>query len=439
MGQHEQAAAAYRDLVRLKPTEATAHYNLAVAYSRGGQHAQAIEAYREVIRLKPDYAEAYSGLAAAYRAKGEEQEARNAVEKYRSLKPGEGLEQVVLIPQIVGRRGAVGKSVPTTPESPAEPTPPLERKSFPQPQSEPMPQPRPEPVAQLPVKSTPEPRVERTPEPSPVVLPPRPPAEPTPPPVAEQPPTPPKPSVPQPAQRRMALVIGNAAYRSAPLRNPVNDAADMAASLQRLGFAVTELRDVNQQRMEEAVAQFSRQLRGGGVGLFYFSGHGVQVNGQNYLIPVDTQIETEADVKYHAIQADWVVENMKDAENELNIVVFDACRDNPLVRSWRSGQQGLAPVQSPTGVLIAYATAPGTKAEDGSDRNGTYTKYLLHFMQVPDLGVEEVFKQVRAAVARDTHKKQIPWVSTSILGDFYFIASAQEAPKSSPEGRITAK
>jgi Flp pilus assembly protein TadD len=446
MGQHDQAAAAYRELVRLKPTEATASYNLAVAYSRAGQHAQAIAAYREAIRLKPENAEAYSGLAATYQAKGEQQEALSALEKYRSLKPGEGLEQVVLIPGVIERRGPGGKPVAPTPQLQAEPTPPPQGKSLPESQPEQMPQLHAESVARPPVESTPEPRVERTPEPraesmppSPSASPPRSPAESTPPPVAERTPTPPKPPVPQPAQRRTALVIGNAGYRSAPLRNPVNDAAAMAASLQQLGFAVTELRDVNHQRMEEAVAQFHRQLRGGGVGLFYFSGHGAQANGQNYLIPVDTQMETEADIKYHGIQADWVVESMKDADNELNIVILDACRDNPFIRSSRSAQQGLAPMQSATGVLIAYATAPGAKAEDGSDRNGTYTKYLLHFMQVPDLGVEQVFKQVREAVARDTKMKQIPWVSTSILGDFYFIEAAQEAPRSSREGLITAK
>jgi uncharacterized caspase-like protein len=222
------------------------------------------------------------------------------------------------------------------------------------------------------------------------------------------------------SERRTALVIGNAAYRTDPLRNAVNDATDIAATLRQLGFEVTELHDAAHQQMEQGVEQFTRQLGRGGVGLFYFSGHGVQANGLNYLIPVDARISSESDIKYQSVQVDWVLDRMRDAGNELNVIILDACRNNPYTRSSRTAQPGLAVMQAASGSLIGYATSPGTTAEDGPGRNGTYTKHLLRFMQAPSLSAEQMFKEVRVAVAQETGKKQIPWVSTSILGDFYF-------------------
>jgi uncharacterized caspase-like protein len=215
-------------------------------------------------------------------------------------------------------------------------------------------------------------------------------------------------------------VIGNAAYRVDPLRNAVHDATDMAATLRQLGFQVVELHDAAHQQMEEGVEQFTRQLGRGGVGLFYYSGHGVQVNGLNYLVPVDARISRESDIKYQSVQVDWVLDRMRDAGNELNVIILDACRNNPYARSLRTGQPGLAIMQAASGSLIGYATSPGTTAEDGPGRNGTYTKHLLRFMQIPTLSAEQMFKEVRVAVAQETGKKQIPWVSTSLLGDFYF-------------------
>jgi uncharacterized caspase-like protein len=223
------------------------------------------------------------------------------------------------------------------------------------------------------------------------------------------------------SERRSALVIGNAAYRNDPLRNAVHDATDIAASLRQLGFEVIELHDAAHQQMEEGVEQFTRQLGRGGAGLFYFSGHGVQVNGLNYLIPVDARIQREGDIKYQSVQVDWVLDRMRDAGNELNIIILDACRNNPYTRSMRYAQPGLAVMQAASGSLVGYATSPGTTAEDGPGRNGTYTKHLLRFMQVPTLSAEQMFKEVRVAVAQETGKKQIPWVSTSLLGDFYFM------------------
>lgn len=219
---------------------------------------------------------------------------------------------------------------------------------------------------------------------------------------------------------RHALVIGNANYPTAPLRNPVNDANDIAAMLRQLKFKVRLVRDASHAEMERAIEQFSRQLRQGGVGLLYYAGHGIQLGGQNYLVPTDANLQSESDVEYEAVDAAWVLERMEDAGNELNMAIFDACRDNPFVRAWRSEGKGLAVMQAARGMLIAYATEPGGVALDGASRNGIYTKYLLKHITKPKLSVEQMFKQVRRDVFHETNGQQIPWESSSLVGDFYF-------------------
>ena len=219
---------------------------------------------------------------------------------------------------------------------------------------------------------------------------------------------------------RTALVIGNSAYRNAPLRNPANDALDISRALKRLRFQVTLLRNADQRKMKSAIRKFGKQLTKGGVGLFYYAGHGMQVDGRNYLIPVDARIESPSDVEYEAVDAGRVLGKMEDAGNDMNIVILDACRDNPFSRSWRSGRKGLARMDAPKGSYIAYATAPGSVAADGSGRNGTYTKSLLRHMEVPGLTLEGVMKRVRKEVIDTTGSRQVPWASTSLVGDFYF-------------------
>lgn len=222
-------------------------------------------------------------------------------------------------------------------------------------------------------------------------------------------------------ENRLALVVGNAAYKSSPLRNPVNDAFDMARTLRTLGFEVIHEENANQRTMENAISRFGRQLRKqGGVGLFYFAGHGIQVNGRNYLIPIDANIETESDVRFEAVDAGRVLGKMEDADNDLNIVILDACRDNPFARSFRTSSKGLARMDAPKGSLIAYATAPGSVAADGEQRNGIYTEYLLKHMTTPGSKVEEVLKRVRVDVINETNEKQIPWEASSLTGEFYF-------------------
>ena len=223
------------------------------------------------------------------------------------------------------------------------------------------------------------------------------------------------------SQLRRALVIGNAEYTTAPLRNPARDASGIADALKRLDFEVELLRDATHAEMEQAIESFSRQLRRGGVGLFYYAGHGMQLKGQNYLIPVDAQLQSETDIKYKTVHADWVLERMEDAGNELNMVILDACRDNPFARSWRSSRKGLAVMQAAQGALIAYATEPGGVALDGSANNGIYTKHLLQNIEEPSLSVEQLFKQVRKGVFEETGGKQIPWETSSLTGDFYFV------------------
>lgn len=222
---------------------------------------------------------------------------------------------------------------------------------------------------------------------------------------------------------RIALVIGNGAYTNAPpLRNPPNDARDMTATLKALGFEVTSGINVNQRELKRLIRDFGQKLKAGGSGLFYYAGHGVQSKGRNYLIPVEADIKSEADVEDAAVDVNLLLGYMDDAQNGLNIVILDACRNNPFARSFRSASGGLAQVDAPTGTLIAYATAPGRVASDGTARNGLYTAELLRQMRETGLGIEGVFKRVRANVQRQTNGQQVPWESSSLVGDFYFAA-----------------
>src|SRR5262249_8242715 len=164
-------------------------------------------------------------------------------------------------------------------------------------------------------------------------------------------------------------------------------------------------------------------LRQGGMGLFFYAGHGVQVDGVNYLVPVDAHLDAVTDVKWKTIPAGWVLERMQDAGNELNMLVLDACRDNPFARTWqRSIQRGLAVMEAARGSLIAYATAPGTTAEDGRGRNSPYTENFLRYMKQPNLTIEEMLKRVRVAVIDATGGKQVPWEASSLTDSFSFVS-----------------
>jgi uncharacterized caspase-like protein len=234
--------------------------------------------------------------------------------------------------------------------------------------------------------------------------------------------------------KRIALVIGNGAYTKAPpLKNPPNDARDMAATLRTLGFDVTSGINTNQRDMKRLIREFGQKLKAGGSGLFYYAGHGVQSKGRNYLIPVDADIQSEAEVEDAGVDASLVLNYMDDAQNGLNIVVLDACRNNPFSRSFRSASSGLAQVDAPTGTLIAYATAPGRVASDGPGQNGLYTSELLKQMRVPGLSATEMFMRVRAEVMRQTGSKQVPWEASSLVGSYYFSGGPTNSSLSNSE------
>ncbi len=230
-------------------------------------------------------------------------------------------------------------------------------------------------------------------------------------------------------EQRVALVIGNADYKDAPLRNPVNDAGDIADTLKQIGFEIIYKENAGRKEMEEAVREFGKQLGSGGVGLFYFSGHGLQLNGRNYLIPVDAKIESESDIDFETVDAGRVLGKMQDAENSLNIVILDACRNNPFSKGFKSlgaGSRGLAKMNAPAGSIIAYATSPDSTASDGTGKNGVYTQYLLKYMKTPGLTIENMLKKTRIDVARETGNKQIPWEHSSLMTDFYFTPAPEK-------------
>ena len=241
------------------------------------------------------------------------------------------------------------------------------------------------------------------------------------------------------AEKRVALVIGNSNYSLlSPLSNPKNDAALMAGTLRDLGFEVIEGKDADQKTIKRAIRDFGKALRSAGpeaVGLFYYAGHGVQAQGENYLIPLDAPIADEADLEIEAVEASWVLRQMESAGNGLNIVILDACRNNPFAGSFRAAGRGLARMDAPTGSLVAYSAAPGQVAADGRDGNSPYTAALARAMREPGLDLLKVFQSTRIAVQTTTAGAQTPWEEQSLLGDFYFVppkAAAVPAPEPAP-------
>lgn len=225
------------------------------------------------------------------------------------------------------------------------------------------------------------------------------------------------------AERRVALVVGNGQYQNAGvLRNPVNDARSVAQSLQRLGFTVMLRENRSQREMAQDIREFGRQLDQNTVALYYYSGHGIQVKGENYVVPIDAAIENEEEVEYATVNVGLVMAQMEAARSRVNIVFLDACRNNPFARSFRSSSNGLAMMNAPAGTFIAYATAPGDVASDGTAAagNGLYTQQLLRFLNQPGMPIEQMHKQVRIAVTAASNGDQVPWESSSIMGDFYF-------------------
>jgi hypothetical protein len=226
--------------------------------------------------------------------------------------------------------------------------------------------------------------------------------------------------------KRVALVIGNAAYKQSPLDTPVNDAKDVAAALRVSGFEIQELLNATKTQMLEATRAFERMVLNSDVALVYFAGHGAEVKGKNYMIPVGANIAREYELPEQAYDAaQWLdmLEGVKGTNTKrVNIVILDACRNNELTRSWRSSSNGLAKMDAPVGTFLAYSTAPGKVASDGDRgaRNSPFAKHMLNAIKQPNMPIEQVFKRVRSAVIDETKGDQIPWDSSSLVGDFYF-------------------
>jgi len=227
---------------------------------------------------------------------------------------------------------------------------------------------------------------------------------------------------------RTALVIGNSNYAPFPtLTNPVNDAHDIAEKLELLDFEVILKTDLGRKAMRDAIRQFGNKLKQkGGAGIFFYAGHGAQAAGKNYLIPVDADIQAGYELPDESVAAELLLRALEDAGNPLNIVVLDACRNNPFPASSRSGGKGLARMEGGRGTLIAFSTGPGDVAMDGEGRNSPYTKHLLQHMTETGLSIEQVFKRVRVDVENETNGRQTTWESSSLRGDFYFVPELQK-------------
>ncbi len=228
------------------------------------------------------------------------------------------------------------------------------------------------------------------------------------------------------------------AYTTAPLRNPVNDAQAVAAALKVLGFDVILKENTTQRELIDAMREFSRRAAKSQVRLLFYAGHGVQVRGRNYLMPVDADVQSEDDIPQKGADVAELLERLATMNDGVNLIVLDACRNNPFtlntaqladvrrIRTRGLGPQtsGLAPLQAPSGTLIAFSTAPGSVAIDNpQQKNSVYTKHLLESFRAPNVPIERMFKQVRVGVAQETQQQQIPWETSSLMGEFCFRTS----------------
>ena len=225
---------------------------------------------------------------------------------------------------------------------------------------------------------------------------------------------------------RVALVIGNTRYVDAPLKNPANDARAIAGELQRFGFQTVLKLDAGRTEMIEAIRAFADTLaQKKGVGTFYYAGHGAQIAWKNYLIPVDAVIDRLEDMQAKTVELKALLDGLVRAQNPMNVIILDACRDNPFGNKVHAQQKGLSQFDAPPGSLLAYATSPGNVAADGEGANGLYTENLLRELKAPETKIEDVFKRVRLAVRRSSQGQQLPWESTSLEEDFYFLPPKQ--------------
>jgi hypothetical protein len=237
---------------------------------------------------------------------------------------------------------------------------------------------------------------------------------------------------------RVALVIGNGAYEFGSLSNPANDAADMAAALTACGFRVLLKTDCDLKTMKGAIEELGTTAQGAEAAVFYYAGHGLQVDGRNYLVPVGARPQGPSDVEFECLDVERVLAKLEDAKTLLNVVILDSCRNNPLGRSWsRSAPSGLAAMDAPQGTILAFATAAGSTAADGQGRNGRYTECLLKHLQTPGLDIVDLFRRTAADVKAASGGAQIPWLSLSYTGTFTLLAQGASTPPPPPPPPMT--
>ena len=245
-------------------------------------------------------------------------------------------------------------------------------------------------------------------------------------------------------EERLALVIGNAAYRTDPLDNPINDARLIADSLRQSGFNVTLRENLDRPGLLGALREFGNRLNENTIAVLYYAGHGLQLRDRNYLIPVDAEIRSEDEIPISGIDLSFILGRMSAARSRINIVILDACRNNPFAGKTVAAPRGLAQMDAPVGTLLAFATAPGKLAADsgtGSAANSLYARYLAKNLLTPGLPVESVFKRVREGVVKDTQQQQVPWESSSLQGEFAFVpgvtsAAREPAPDQEAAGEL---
>jgi tetratricopeptide (TPR) repeat protein len=365
-GEYDRALRDLDEAVRLGPKDAANHGNRGFVYNARGEHDRAIADFNEAIRLNPKLGGLYVGRGDSYFQKGEFARALSDMKTATGLGQKDAPERT----SEIERRMAQGPAAAPPSQAAASAVPPV---------------------------------VSPAPAVSPVAL--------------------------APAGPRVALVIGNGKYRSAPeLANPANDARDLTAALRDLGFRVIEGYDLDSASMRAKIGEFGAAMTGAATTLFFYAGHGIQVGDKNYLIPVDARLERPSALSTEAVSVDTILADME-TEKRINLVFLDACRDNPMSRSlaqaFGAGRsaavgQGLAQLNAGIGTLITFATSPNRIALDGVGRNSPFTTALLRHIRTPDLEVRTLLTRVRADVIRETNERQIPWDHSSLTGEFYF-------------------
>jgi tetratricopeptide (TPR) repeat protein len=390
-GDNDRALVEYNTALRLAPNDADVYNNRGISFNEKGDLDRAIADYSEAIRLNPKYAFAYNNRGYAWKNKGEYD---LAIADY-----SEALRLDPKYVNAVANRAFTYEKKGKLPEALADFRSALEM--------DPSRRELNQDVRRLEQRLLKPAATEAAIGPEPVGS------------------KPAATSSPAQHERRVALVIGNGTYENAPvLPNPRNDAVDMAGVLRKLGFDVIDGHDLDRREMEKKIREFSRKIEKADLALFYYAGHGLQITGKNYLVPIDAKLEREGDLSFEAIDVDVVLQQLENGPRA-NLVFLDACRNNPLARNLsrslgiRSAAvgMGLASIQGGIGTMIVYATQPNNVALDGDGRNSPFTAALLAHLPDPGVDISILLRRVRADVIRATNQKQVPWDHSSLVGE----------------------